>query len=320
MVLKSKSKSENPTMTDLTVIVMTFNEERNLSECLDSVSGWAREIFVVDSYSTDRTVDIALSRSRDGVGVVQHRFENYSSQWNWALRHLPIKGAWTLKLDADERVTPAFKKEAEAFWSAAEQDAEGVYFRRAMIFMGHRLRWGGTTNNYDLRLWKSGKAAFENRSVNEHALVKGKTIRFHSFVDHLNENSKGLADWIEKHNRYSSMEAAAMMEGNVTGDVKPRLFGEADQRRMWLRRFFWKFPLRHFLFFLYRYIVKLGFLDGKTGFRYAFLHGIYFYWIGLKQEEGVSRNLIPYVPYPARGAAHPKVMKSALQKLVDKKR
>ena len=126
-------------MADVSVIILTFNEEKNLPDCLDSVKGWAREVFVVDSYSTDKTVDIALSRAREGVQVVQHAFKNYSSQWNWALTKLPLKGAWTLKLDGDERVTEGFRNESAAFFSSAAPDMEGVYFRRRIFFLGSEL-------------------------------------------------------------------------------------------------------------------------------------------------------------------------------------
>src|SRR3954447_19907828 len=98
----------------VSVIIPTFNEESNLAAALDSVKGWASEVFVVDSYSTDRTVDIALERAADGVHVVQHRFENYSAQWNWSLAHLPISQPWVLKLDADERALPGFRDEITA--------------------------------------------------------------------------------------------------------------------------------------------------------------------------------------------------------------
>src|SRR5579863_8164336 len=117
-------------MADVSVIILTFNEEKNLPDCLDSVKGWAKEVFVVDSFSTDRTVDIALSRAKEGVRVVQHAFKDYSTQWNWALTRLPLKGAWTLKLDADERVTKEFKKESDAFFKTTASPIEGFYFRR----------------------------------------------------------------------------------------------------------------------------------------------------------------------------------------------
>lgn len=302
-------------MVNITVIILTFNEEENLPAALDSVKGWANEVFVVDSYSTDSTVDIALSQVADGVQVVQHRFENYSAQWNWALTHLPIKSSWTLKLDADERVTPAFKVEVMNCLKNATNDLEGIYFRRRMIFMGTLLRWGGMSSNYVLHLWKTGKAIFEDRQVNEHALVGGKIIKIQSFVDH--HDYKSVSEWLEKHNRYSSMETASIKTGNVIGDVSSSLWGNADERRMWFKKMYFKIPARPFFYFLSRYVFRLGFLDGKAGFRFAFLHAAYFYWIDLKIIEYQTTGKKPEIIWPVRGQPHPVVVASSLQKLVD---
>src|SRR5438067_11004884 len=114
----------------VTVIIPTFVEEADLARTLGSVRGWADEVFVVDSFSTDRTVEIALARAGEGVRVVQHAFENYSAQWNWALTHLPIRGEWTLKLDADEQATEAFRREVEEVIAREGEDLEGIFFRR----------------------------------------------------------------------------------------------------------------------------------------------------------------------------------------------
>ncbi len=297
------------------VIILTFNEEANLPAALDSVRGWASEVFVVDSFSTDRTVDIALARAGDGVHVVQHAFEDYSKQWNWALAKLPIRSAWTLKLDADERATDAFRKEVDRITADAPPDLEGVYFRRLFHFMGTPLYWGGVSSAYVMHLWRTGKAVFEDRAVNEHALVQGKTQKIGSFIEH--HDFKSLADWIDKHNRYSSIEARCFIEGNVTGEVPPRIFGTADERRMWWRRAFWAMPCRTLLYFLYRYLGRLGCLDGTAGLRYCYLHAAYRYWTTLKVAEHHLRGVMPEVEWPARGQPHPDVVRSSLQQVVD---
>ncbi|HEY1343145.1 MAG TPA: glycosyltransferase family 2 protein [Bryobacteraceae bacterium] len=289
----------------IAVIILTFNEEANLPAALDSVKGWAKEVFVVDSYSTDRTVDIALERAADGVSVVQHRFEDYSSQWNWALTQLPITAEWTLKLDADERVTSEFKEEVDAKLPMAPADVDGVLFRRRFFFMGRPLRFGAVRSNYDLRLWRTGKAMFEKRPVNEHALVAGHTILIKSLVEH--HDYKSIADWLDKHNRYSSLEAISVLRGNVTGDIKPRFFGSPIERRMWLRSLYFRVPARHLFYFLYRYVLALGFLDGIAGFRYWFLHASYRYWIELKVREYRLTGHLPKVISPAFGEPHPKL-------------
>jgi len=297
------------------VIILTFNEEANLPRALDSVRGWASEVFVVDSFSTDSTVDIALARAADGVHLVQHAFEDYSKQWNWALARLPIRSAWTLKLDADERATDAFKEEVDRVTANAAPDLEGVYFRRLFHFMGTPLYWGGISSAYVMHLWRTGRAVFEDRAVNEHALVRGKTRKIRSFIEH--HDFKSLGDWIDKHNRYSSMEARCLIDGDLTGGVAPRLLGTPDQRRMWWRRAYWALPFRHLLRFLYQYIGRLGCLDGRAGLRYYYLQTAYRYWIGLKVAEYHLRGVMPEVKWPARGGPHPDVVRSSIQELVD---
>jgi hypothetical protein len=228
---------------------------------------------------------------------------------------LPISGEWALKLDADERVTPQFKTEITDLLSKGPRELAGIYFRRQFVFMGHRLRWGGTLENYDLRCWRTGHAVFEHRPVNEHVIVDGSTCKLRSFVDH--HNSKSLSDWLDKHNRYASLEARCLIQQNVTGDIGAKLIGKPDERRMWLRKLYYRVPFRHFLYFCYRYFFRLGFLDGKAGFRFALLHAMYFYWIELKVAEYHRTGSLPEVLWPTRGQPHPVVLASELQRRVD---
>ena len=297
------------------VVILTFNEEANLPAALDSVKNWATEIFVVDSYSTDGTVDIALSRADEGVHVVQHEFINYSDQWNWALNNLPISAEWTLKLDADERVTMEFKAECERRLTDFPSESHGVMFRRRLFFMDDPLSFGGVRSNYDLRMWRSGKARFEDRAVNEHAIVEGNAETFASVVEH--HDYKSLTDWLDKHNRYASMEAITGLEGKLDGEIAPRLFGSPMERRCWMRRFAQRLPLRHVCHFLFRYFLQLGVLDGRAGFRYAFLHVAYIYWIDLKIIEAKKRGRRPAVVFPQRGRPSPVVEQSAIQRQCD---
>ncbi len=299
----------------LAVIILTFNEEANLAAALDSVKGWATEVFVVDSYSTDRTVEIALAYEADGARVVQHRFENYSAQWNWALSRLPVRAEWTLKLDADERVTPEFQEEVDRLTRTAPPDLHGVLFRRRLFFLGSPLRFGGARSNHDLRLWRTGRAVFEERPVNEHAVVQGRTAFLKSYVEH--HDYKSISDWLDKHNRYSSLEAISLIRGNLTGDIKPRLFGSPVERRMRLRKLYYRLPGRALLYFLYRYFVRLGLLDGLAGFRYALLYAAFLYWIDLKRVEHRTTGQLPVILWPPRGAPHPVVARSELQQQVD---
>ncbi len=299
----------------ITVIILTFNEEENVSGALNSVAGWAREVFVVDSYSTDRTIDLALGYVGRGVRVVQHTFENYSKQWNWAITRLPVTGDWVLKLDADERVTEEFKREVEEVLTHASSELEGISFRRRIFFMRRPLNWGGVSQNHDMRMWRAGVARFEDRPVNEHALVDGRVVLLKAYIDH--RDTKSVSDWLDKHNRYASMEARALTAGNLTGEVPARLFGAATERRMWLRKLYYLVPGRPVFYFLYRFLFRLGFLDGRVGFRFAFLHASFLYWIDLKRAEGRQTGRLPEVFWPPRGNPHPALIESELQKQVD---
>lgn len=287
---------------NIAVIILTFNEELNLSKALESVKGWSQEVYIVDSFSTDRTVEIALSKQSDGVSVVQHAFEDYSSQWNWALENLPIKSEWTLKLDADERLTDEFKAETLNVIKTVSQEVEGISFRRRFFFMGKFFRWGGFSDNYDLRMWKTGCAKFESRPINEHVLVNGLSITIKSFVDH--HNFKSVSDWLDKHNRYSSLEAQNIIRGNMTGDIKPRLFGSSVEQRMWFKVVYFKLPFNNIIYLVYKLFIKMGFLDGYQGIVYSFLYTYYLFLIQLKVKEYEITGTYPTVIWPSRGYPH----------------
>lgn len=298
----------------VSVIILTYNEESNLPAALDSVKGWASEVFVVDSLSTDRTVDVALERAADGVRVVQRKLKNHPDQWNWALTHLPITGDWTLKLDADERVTPEFKKELEEVLCSAPPDLDGVQFRRLFFFMGKPLRFAFPMV-HDLRLWRTGTAVFDLRPTSEHAHVRGRIGTLKSYVDHY--DFKSLTDWINKHNRYSSQEAISIIQGDLTGGVKPRLFGTPTERKAWQRKWYFRVPGRPLLYFLYRCFLRLGFLDGLIGFRFILLHTCFMYWIDLKRGEYQATGKMPAVYWEPRGEPHPILANSELQRQVN---
>ena len=296
-------------MNSVSVIILTFNEEKNITAAIDSAINWADEIFVVDSYSTDNTVDLVLQRTEKNVHIVQHTFENFSSQWNWALSNLPLKGKWTLKLDADERLTDEFKKEVTTK-VLNKNDIEGAYFKRKFFFMGTPLTHSGFSNTYVMHLWQTGKAKFEDRPINEHPIIEGEAIRLNSSINHF--DFKSLTDWISKHNRYSSMEARCQINGNWTGDIAPKLFGNSDERRMWIKSVYKKLPLRHFLYFFSRLIIQKTILDGIPGIRYTLLHTTYRYWIDLKVLEYKNTEKLPHVEWPERGAPHPTLLKNNL--------
>lgn len=257
----------------LAVVILTLNEEKNLPFALDSVQGWADEIFVLDSCSSDRTAEIARQR---GVPVSQNKFVDYARQRNHALEHLAIESEWVLFLDADEWLPDALKREISALIAAVPKE-NGYYVKWRLIWMGRWIR-RGYYPTWILRLFRFGKARCEDRSVGEHLVVEGKTGYLKNDLYH--EDRKSVSDWIEKHNGYATREAMELF-GNpgVELQIGVRFWGTQAERKRWIRYRLWNGlpPLvRPFLYFIYRYIFRGGFLDGKAAFAYHFLQGLWF--------------------------------------------
>jgi len=258
----------------LTVIILTYNEELNLPQALRSVCGWAKQVIVLDSFSTDRTVQIAREF---GAEVYQHRFENYAKQRNHALT-LPIRSEWILFLDADEWVPPELQREIAAVIDRNPPE-DGFYIKRRFIWMGRWIR-RGYYPTWILRLARRGRVRCEERQVNEHLIVDGAVEYLqHDFI---HEDRKDLADWIAKHVRYARREADELIKRErrvAQEEIDARLFGTQAQRKRWLRRHVWeRLPrfVRPWLFFFYRYVLRGGFLDGRAAFVYHFLHALWF--------------------------------------------
>lgn len=258
----------------LTVIILTYNEEANLPQALRSVCGWAGQVIVLDSYSTDRTAQIA----RDfGCEVYQHPFEDYAKQRNHALS-LPIHNEWVLFLDADEWLPESLKDEI-AQVIAHHPKENGFYIKRRLIWMGRWIR-RGYYPSWILRLFRPGKARCEERGVNEHLIVEPPVGYLRH--DFMHEDRKGLRDWIAKHVRYAQREADELLKrerAHSQEEIPARLFGSQAERKRWLRRHVWEnLPpfVRPWFYFVYRYVLRGGFLDGKAAFVYHFLHALWF--------------------------------------------
>lgn len=293
-----------PRRPSIAVIILTFNEEKNIDACLDSIGEWAEQIFVVDSFSSDATIDRILARADPRIVVVQHSFENYSKQWNWAIGTLPITADWTLKLDADERLTAEFREDAEQELRNAPSTLEGIWFRRRFVFLGRKLGPVGMLR-YDLRLWRTGRAQFDDSAVNEHAYVRGASTQLRSFVDHF--DNKSISEWVEKHNRYASLMAKSYMSTKHKSEIRSSLFGNAVERTNFFERWYRRMPFRPLLIFLYMYVLKLGIIDGRIGFHYCMLRAIFFYLIDLKMLEARLTGRPPEVVHPMRGQPDPRL-------------
>lgn len=259
----------------LAVIILTYNEEANIAQALDSVSGWANEIFILDSLSTDRTLDIA---GQYKCHIEQNKFENYAKQRNYALDHLPICNEWVLFLDADEWLPDVLKQEISTLIATSPEE-NGFFINRRLIWMGRWIR-RGYYPSWILRLFRHGKARCEDRAVNEHLIVEGRAGQLRN--DFMHEDRKGVTDWITKHNGYATREAQELLNTRSAPgyqEIDARLFGTQAQRKRWLRLRVWnRLPplIRPFFYFFYRYVLAGGFLDGKEAFVYHFLHALWY--------------------------------------------
>jgi glycosyltransferase involved in cell wall biosynthesis len=265
--------------TSLSLIVLTLNEEVNLTHCLNSIEGLAEEIFVVDSGSEDATQQIAREH---GARVVEHAFENQAQQFNWALESLPIETDWILRLDADEYLLPELREEIRTVLPGLPPQVTGLYMKRRVIFQGRWIRHGGYYPTWLLRLFRRGKGRSELLEMDEHLVVtEGETRCLkHDFVDH---NRKGLSFWSRKHVEFAEREARVLLKRQwpQSGGIgsEGRLAGTPPERTRWLKyNVYLGAPpfLRAFLYFVYRYVLRLGFLDGREGLIFHVLQGFWY--------------------------------------------
>ena len=266
----------------VTVIVLTFNEVRNLPACLASVAPWARRVVVVDSGSTDGTVDIAKGF---GTDVIAHPFETHARQWMFALQSTGVSTDWVLALDADQRVSPELRDAITAFVaSGAAAGIDGAYVRRRQIFRGRWIRHGGYDGKHLLKLFRPGAVAVDPSDlVDHHFRVAGPTTRLRGDLVEDNLNEADISVWIAKHNRYAALQALEEVRRARTpapAAVASWRRATPDAKTDWLKGIWRRLPLfvRPFVYFAYRYVLRLGFLDGKEGFIFHFLHA---YWYRL---------------------------------------
>ncbi len=268
----------------VSVLVCTKNEARNLKACLESVA-WAGDLVVLDSGSDDDTVNIAR---RLGARVVQRPFDNFSAHKNWALDNLDFAHDWVLILDADERVSPALAREIAAA-VARPGEVCGYYLARQNFFCGKWIRHGGWFPDYNLRLLKLGRGRYESRLVHEHVLLDGPAGYLANPPAH--DDYMGLERYFDRHNLYSSLEAVEAARiiraaGQPARSLPAALRTRGPERRRFLKNLAYRYlPARALIKFLWMYLLRLGFLDGRLGFRYCLLHAFYEYQVSLKLEE-----------------------------------
>ena len=270
----SQERYENR-QSPLSAIILTLNEECTLPRCLESLRGLRCPTFVVDSGSSDRTVQIAESA---GALVVEHDFENYAAQRNWAQENLTFQNDWVLHLDADEYLTPELVEEINQVLQDPAQEIKGFLLCRRTVFMDRWIKHGGHYPSYHLRLFRKGLGQCEDRLYDQHFLVKGRVGRLqHDFLNVLNPD---LSTWVLRHGRWAELEARELLSGvNGANRVLSLPFGNPIERRRWRKeRVYLHLPLfaRAFLYWFYRYFMRLGFLDGKEGLIFHFLQACWF--------------------------------------------
>lgn len=256
-------------MLDITTIILTYNEEKHMKRCIEHAKRTAKRIYVVDSFSTDRTCEIA---EECGAVVLQNKYVNQAQQFQWALDNCKIDTEWTMRLDADEYLSPELEKEMEERLPQLDKNVTGVYLRLGVIFMEHLLKHGYIKDVTILRLWRTGTAYMEQRWMDERCVLKeGESVTFkHRFIDH---NLNGLSFFTAKHNNYSNREVMVYFSQELGLDGSD----EKNASRNASKGKYYALPpfLRASLYFFIRYVCFLGFLDGKAGFIWATLQA---YW------------------------------------------
>lgn len=264
-------------MFNLSVIILTYNEEIHIRRCLDNVSPIAEKVFIIDSYSTDRTLEIA--QEYKNVEILQHKWENnHAKQFNWGLENAPIHTKWVLKLDADEYLTPELIQELEQKIPSVLDEVTGFLLPLRRVFLGKTLR-RGLPPVILLRIFQYGKGKSELRLMDEHIqLTEG--ITYQTTYEFADDNLNDLSWWTQKHIGYAIREAVDLLdiEFDLTGagatDANKQIGDQALAKRN-LKHKYAKLPLfwRSFAYFCNRYFLHLGFLEGKEGFLWHFLQG-----------------------------------------------
>lgn len=272
----------------LVAVILTFNEERHLPRCIASLEGLATDVLVVDSFSTDATLDVARS---EGARVVQHPFVTQALQFNWALSQLDTDTDWVLRLDADEVLTPALAAEIRSRLPLVAAEIDGLYCGRRMTFQGRLIRHGGVFPVRVLRLFRYGRGECEKRWMDEHIKVSGPTADLQGEI--IDDNLQPLTWWTAKHNSYASREAVDLLNLDyhfMPHDSVAGLRGgkQAGVKR-WLKEVVYaRLPggFRALTYFIYRYVIRLGFLDGQAGTAFHVLQGFWYrYLVDAKVAE-----------------------------------
>ena len=284
--------------TSYSFIVLTYNEEIHLPRLLQSIAGLSAPVFILDSGSTDRTIEIG---KESGAVVLQHPFENHPKQWDFALKNFPVQTPWVICLDADQVVTPELKNHLLNFREDDHVGIDGIYFNRKNFFKGKWIKHGGYYPFYLLKMIRFGVGYSDiNENMDHRFVVHGKTEIWkdgYLLEENLKENN--IRFWIDKHNRYSDLVAQEEVERMRTAKAQtenPNFWGSPNERKASRKKLWWKLPryVRPLLYFMQRMIFQLGILDGRTGIIFHFLQGFWFRLIvDIKIDEIIKQQNDP---------------------------
>lgn len=262
----------------IVAIVLTRNETKHIRRCIENLREVASEILVVDSFSTDDTVSLAREL---GARVLEHPFKNYATQFNWALDQVDPDADWVIRIDADEYFTGELGIRLRSTLAGLDRDTAGVYINRWMVFQGRHIRWGGMYPIEVLRIWRHGSGRCEIRWMDEHIIVEGATIRLSEGI--VDDNQNPLSWWTDKHNSYSNREAVDLLNLKYrfmpSETVASLQSGNQAGVKRWVKeKVYARMPagLRALGYFIYRYVIRAGFLDGKPGLAFHVLQGFWY--------------------------------------------
>lgn len=273
-------------------IILTKNEEKDLSACLESLSGVVSDIYVIDSGSTDRTVEIAEGY---GAFVLTHPFLNHAAQLNWALSMVDPSSDWLLRIDADERLNEELRRELRVRLPQIGNDVTGLLISRRIRFLGRGINHGDSYPVWLLRLWRRGYGTCEDNWMDEHmALSEGRTLKLHG--DLIHDIPKNLSEWIRKHDWYAERECKDIL-ANASKDGDPSSPQPNNVKNV-KKHLFLRLPpfYRAFLYWFYRYFVRLGFLDGKEGLIYHFLQAFWYRFLVDAKLYELQKNALKLTP------------------------
>lgn len=264
---------------EISVIILTYNEEIHLERCIKSLQPFVKEIYVVDSFSTDKTREIS---EKYGAKFYQNKWINYAKQFQWGLDNCPISTKWVMRMDADEYIEPKLANYLNKFIEEVPSNITGIYLKRKTVFMNKWIKWGFYPHIL-LRIWNHKYGRIEQRWMDEHIVLSQGETKLVDIADIVDDNKNDFTWWVTKHNAYATREMLDIMNIKyhfmpIDESLKENDDPQAKYRRVLKERLYSKLPLglRSLVYFCYRYFLKLGFLNGFRGFIYHFMQAFWY--------------------------------------------